>query len=283
MTIDVAEYRKCILEAVERAQFVDPETGFMFIPISALYQKGTESDTGVWFLDGPLWLFYLGLLDPSDKRFDDMEAYVDKVYGRNIGIYGRMAPGSDMWYVNQGDDAYYNVYLARGQYEKALLVFNSNLAYCLSSDAYQAVERIDAGDPGFCPLQPNASGQGRLIEMMRRMVIDEQDSDKGILWLLRGCPRQWFAKGKSIIVKNAPTLFGKMALTSTAATSDTISIEVDCPDREPVSHLKLVVRHPDRKTMIQATVNGSVIAHSGEIIDIANAQGHLRVVCKYTQ
>lgn len=280
LAADAAVYRKCILSAVERAQHKDQETGFTFIPISASWQRGTESDTGVWNLDGPMWLFYVGLLDPFDKRFDDMEAYVDKKYGRMMGICGRMGPGSDMWYVNQSDDAYYNAYLARGEYEKALLVFNSNFAYCMSNDTYQAVERIDAGDPTFCPLQPNASGHGRLIEMMRRMVIDEQDADNGVLWLLRGCPRRWFADGKTIAVENAPTLFGKMGFTTTS-TRSTITIDIDCPNRQPVNQLKLVVRHPDNRTMLGATVNGSAVAHSGEIITIAGAQGHLRVVCSY--
>jgi hypothetical protein len=250
------------------------------MPISVFYRDGGENDTGVWNLDGPMWLFYTGLLDPFDKRFDDMEAYVDRKYGRAMGICGRMAPGSDMWYVNQSDDSYTNVYLARGQYEKALLVFNSALAYALSNDTYQTVERIDAGDPGFCPLQPNASGFGRLIEMTRRMVIDEQDADKGVLWLLRGCPRRWFADGESIVVENAPTLFGRMAI-RTESDGKTVTIDIDPPSGRALPEARLVVRHPDGKTPKHATVNGAVGEMSGNTLVLRAPKGHLRVVLVY--
>ncbi len=280
LAADVAEYRKCILSAVERAQHQDQETGFTFIPISALWQRGTESDTGVWNLDGPMWLFYVGLLDPFDKRFDAMEAYVDRKYGRMMGICGRMGPGSDMWYVNQSDDAYYNMYLARGEYEKALLVFNSNFAYCMSNDTYQAVERIDAGDPGFCPLQPNASGHGRLIEMIRRMVIDEQDAGNGVLWLLRGCPRKWFARGKSVVAENAPTLFGKMAI-RTKSSGNSVTIEIDPPASSSLREMRIVVRHPSRTAPKQATVNGAAAKVENDTLVIPASKDHLQVVLVY--
>jgi hypothetical protein len=280
MTADVAEYRTCILEAIEREQFIDPATGLVFMPISVFYRDGGENDTGVWNLDGPMWLFYVGLLGPFDKRFDDMEAYVDRKYGRTMGVCGRMAPGSDMWYVNQSDDCYTNVYLARGQYEKALLVFNSALAYALSNDTYQTVERIDAGDPGFCPLQPNASGFGRLIEMMRRMVIDEQDADNGILWLLRGCPKRWFAEGNRVVVENAPTLFGKMAI-RTKSDGQTVTIEIDSPAAGSLREARLVVRHPDGTTPKQATVNGTHAEMNHDTLVLRAPEGHLRVVLVY--
>ncbi len=85
-------------------------------------------------------------------------------------------------------------HLARGEHEKALLVFYTNLVYSMSQDCYQTVERIKLDQPNFSPFQQNASGNGRIIEMCRRMVIDEQDADT--LWLLRGCPRRWFAPGR---------------------------------------------------------------------------------------
>jgi hypothetical protein len=222
----------------------------------------------------------VGLLDASDKRFDDMEAYVDRTYGRLLGICGRMGPGSEFWYVNQSDDCYYNVYLARGQLEKALLVFNSALAYGLSNDTYQAVERIDAGDPNYCPLQPNASANGRYIEMMRRMVIDEQDADEGILWLLRGCPRQWFAVGESVVVESAPTLFGVMSLRMSASGNETV-VDITCPDRRPPGEMRLALRHPRHESPKSVTVDGEPVACKDETVSIQGKSGRIRVVCAY--
>ena len=189
-------------------------------------------------------------------------------------------PGSEYLVRQSERRCYYNVYLARGQYEKALLVFNSALAYGLSNDTYQAVERIDAGDPGFCPLQPNASGNGRLIEMMRRMVIDEQDADKGILWLLRGCPRQWFAEGKSVVVENAPTLFGQMAI-RTESDGKTVTIDIDPPRTGSRCGDAPGGASPGREAPKHATVNGAAGEMNGDTLALRAPQGHLRIVLVY--
>ena len=85
-------------------------------------------------------------------------------------------------------------------------------------------------DANYAPFQPNASGNGRLLDMLRRMVIDDQEP--GALWLLRGCPRRWFAPGQSIVVEDAPTFSGKMAL-RTEATDDTVVIDVEPPAAAP--------------------------------------------------
>ena len=116
--------------------------------------------------------------------------------------------------------------------------------------------------------------------MLKRMVIDEQDADRGKLWLLRGCPRRWYAQGKSVVVKDAPTPFGKMAL-ETASTGDTITVDINCPDSESVREIGLVARHPNRKAIAGATVNGRAVSVSGETLTIPAPQGHLHVVFTY--
>ena len=72
---------------------------------------------------------------------------------------------------------------------------------------------------------------------MRRMVIDEQDEAQGVLWLLRACPRRWFAPGKSVSAIDAPTLFGKMAV-KTAVTGNAIVIDIDSPVVRPIKELR---------------------------------------------
>lgn len=272
MTSDVNDYRSCILDSVQRVQYVDPGTNLLYIPDS------TEGTNIYWQGQGPMHLFGVGLLDPSDSRFEPMVEYVKRTWGMFMGLHNFF--GGYEYYINQVERSYYLAYLGRGEYEKALLTFYSNLVYSMSGDCYQTAERMYVTTPNLAPFQPNLSGNGRILDMMRRMVIDEQDADNGVLWLLRGCPRRWFAQGKSIVVQNAPTLFGKMAL-ATTSTRNTITIDIDCPDRQPVSQLKLLVRHPDNRTMLGVTVNGSTVSHSGETITIAGAQGHLRVVCSY--
>ena len=137
---------------------------------------------------------------------------------------------------------------------------------------------VDILNEDFGPLQPNASGNGRYINMIRRMVIDEQEPGK--LWLLRGCPSRWFAPGKEIIIDDAPTLFGKMAI-RTKSDGRTITVDIDAPDREAPDEIKLVVRHPERKPLTRATVNGKKARVINDAIVLAKPAGHLKVVCTY--
>jgi hypothetical protein len=246
----------------------------------------------VWILDGPITLFDQGILDPvaDAKYWDSMLAIVQRNWGPLGGLMshfrGNDADGlgkkTDMpfWYCNCTELPYYRGFLARGELEKALLVFYTNLVYGMSEDLLQTVERVNVTNSNYAPFQPNASGNGRVLDMMRRMVIDEQDEAKGVLWLLRGCPHRWFAPGKSVAVADAPTLFGKMAM-QTTCTKDTIAIDIDPPADRPMKKLCVVVRHPNCRKPQEVTVNGASFPIEEEILTIPVPSGHLRIVAKY--
>ena len=277
------EYRTCILEAVSKAQFTDPVTGLQFIPNLTGYQAGERG--GLWWADGPSCMFFTGLLNASsDPRFDAMVGYLTQTWGTLAGLMNRMDEPKELgkknpfWYVNSCERGYFESFLARNETEKALLVFYSNLVYGMSQDCYQTVERIHVSDANYAPFQPNASGNGRMIDMFRRMVIDEQEP--GVLWLLRGCPRRWFAPGESISVENAPTLFGTMAL-HTHSTNDTISVVIDAPDRKTPREIKVVVRHPDGKHPLKITVNGVDTHEENGSIILPSPQGHIEIILSY--
>ena len=283
------EYRQCILGAMHRAEFTDPETGLLFVPNTVYYRQGERG--GVWIFDGPRALFDVDILHPvkDAKYWDSMLATIQRKWGSLGGLLGHFAAiedqakvdnNSPFYYCNQSEMNYFRNYLARGETEKALLVFYTNLVYGMSPDLHQTVERVNVNDSNFAPFQPNASGNGRVLDMMRRMVIDEQDEAQGIVWLLRGCPRRWFAPDQSLTVENAPTLFGKMAV-HTASTSDTITIDIDTPAGRPVEQLCVALRHPSRLQPQNVTVNGANVAVNGEIVALPKPSGHLRIVAKY--
>ena len=209
-----------------------------------------------------------------------MALYVERKWGLLAGLSGHMEPDPNhpYWYVNQTERGYFANYLARGETEKALLVFYSNLFYGLSHDTYQTCERIDIRDGNYAPFQPNASGNGRTLDMLRRMVVDEQEPN--VIWLLRGCPRRWFAPGQSILVRDAPTCFGKLSL-RTDADANRVTVGIDSPDREAPGQINLVIRHPQRITPRSVTVNGRRTTANGETIPLLASRGHLRVVCDY--
>ncbi|MDX9975417.1 MAG: hypothetical protein RBU21_20690 [FCB group bacterium] len=275
------EYRACILEAIHKSEYIDPATGLPFVPNMVATQEGEKG--GLWWADGPACMFATGLLDArTDERFNHMFAYLEKTWGTLIGLTNRMDEPAELgrrnpfWYVNCSERGYFQNLLARDETEKALLILYSNLAYGLSQDCYQTVERIHVGDANYSPFQPNASGNGRLLDMFKRMVIDDQD--EGTLWLLRGCPRRWFAEGQSVVVEDAPTRYGKMAL-RTSATANAITVDVTAPEK-PVE-LRVVFRDAAERVPVKATVNGADAAVENGVVKIAGASGTLKVVCEY--
>ncbi len=283
LTREADEYRACILEAVRRSQYVDPDTGLLFVPNLVPTQKGEQG--GLWWADGPACMFATGLLDArSDPRFEAMFAYLERTWGTLMGLTNRMDEPKELgkrnpfWYVNSSERGYFQNLLARDEIEKALLILYSNLAYGLSQDCYQTVERIHVSNANYSPFQPNASGNGRLIDMLRRMVIDEQDPD--VLWLLRGCPRRWFDPGQSIVVTNAPTYYGVMALRS-QATEKTVTIDIDPPRGDQPVELRLVVRLPQRALPAKVTVNGLETRMDRETVLLGKVNGHQQVVVRY--
>lgn len=270
------EYRQCILDVMHHEEFVDPATGVLFVPSAAYWRERKIKDL-YWHAEGPVQLFATGLLKPDDKRFAPMIEYIRRTTGILLG-FAEYFP--DRWYAGQVERTYYQCYLARGEFEKALLTFYTCMVYCLSPDCYQTAERNNMFESNFRPYMPNASGTGRLLDMLRRAVIDEQEADSGRLWLLRGCPRPWFAKDREIVVDNAPTLFGKMAL-RTHSSGGAVTVDIDPPDQLPLREIRLVVRQADRKPLLKATVNGLTAESEADTIILPAPRGHLRVECSY--
>ena len=269
LTADADEYRRCILDTVEKVAFKDPETGLLFLPNTVYFRQGDRGNGGVWMLDGPRVLFDLGILDPvaDAKYWQPLLEIVQRRWGTLGGLMchfnfmesideWNVPKESPFWYVLAGDACWHSDFLARGEFEKALLVLYSSLVYAMSEDCHETVERVNTADSNFAPFQPNSSGNGLVLTMLRRIVIDEQDEAKGTLWLLRGCPRRWFAPGKSISVSDAPTVFGKTALRTTC-TDRTITIDIDSPADPALKQLCVAVRHPTHQKPKKVTVNGT--------------------------
>jgi len=159
-------------------------------------------------------------------------------------------------------------------------VLYSSLVYGMSEDCHETVERVNLVDANYSPFQPNSSGNGRVLAMLRRIVIDEQDEAQGKLRLLRGAPPRWFAPGKSISFSDAPTVFGKTALRTTC-TDHAITIDVDSPTDPALKQLCVAVRHPARQKPRKVTVNGANATMDGEIVTVNAPTGHLRIVAEY--
>jgi hypothetical protein len=275
LVCEAREYRQCILDVMHREEGVNPETGLFFVPNAVFYKKGYRASW--WMADGPIQLFYTGMLAPTDKRFAPMYEHTKRKHGVLLGMHETY--GHPDWYNNQTDHTYYMCYLARGEYEKALLTFYSSFVYGTSADCYQTQERTHMYEPMSGPYHINGSNIGRLLEMQKRMLIDEQDAGTGKLWLLRGCPRRWFEPGQSILVEKAPTLFGTMAIRSKASAQD-ITIDVNPPDRDIPEAMTLLIRCPKNRTVKSVTINGKEAAFNNAAVVLPREKGPFHVVAK---
>ena len=283
MRAEADEYRQCILDAVDRAQFIDPQTGLVFVPNLLHFDEGERG--GIWWADGPIALFGTGLLDAgADARFDATIRYIQAKWGMLLGMVGSMDESESpdkrnpFWYVNNPERGLFQNYLARGETEKALLMFYSPLVYGLSHDCYQTVERIHVSNPNFAPFQPNASGNGRLLDMMRRLFVDDQEP--GVLHLLRGCPRRWFKSNTSFGMERVPTAYGPVTV-HVRVEDARITTTVDAPRGHPVDEMRVALRLPEGRTTATVTLNGVAARLQDETLVIPNPAGQLEIVCTF--
>lgn len=293
LTREADDYRRSILDTLEKIARTDPGTGLLFVPNVVYFGRGEPENAGGWVADGPRVLFDVGILDPvADAKY--WQPLYDMIHckaGFLGGLMCRFSPDgnslrwdqksdSPFWYVFQTELNWHRDFLARGELEKALLVFYSNLVYGMSPDLYETVERVNLADSNYAPLSPNASSNGRALGMIRRTVIDEQDETQGVLWLLRGCPHRWFAPGKSIEVRDAPTVFGKIAF-KTTCTDRTIILDIDAPTDPALKRLGIAIRHPQKRSPAKVTVNGANAVMTGEIVTVSAPAVRVRVVAEY--
>ena len=78
LTREAEEYRRCILDVLERVEYTDPETGLLFVPNTVYFRQGERG--GVWVADGPRALLDAGLL-LTDKRWEPMLAMTRRRWG----------------------------------------------------------------------------------------------------------------------------------------------------------------------------------------------------------
>jgi hypothetical protein len=101
----------------------------------------------------------------------------------------------DLTYTTSADYVWHDVWLRRGELDKALQTLYATLAFATAADTGYCSERFCPQLPWLAPWQPNASGNGRLIQMIHRALVYE---DEGWLVVLRGVPRSWLAPGERI-------------------------------------------------------------------------------------
>ncbi len=144
-----------------------------------------------------------GMDDLFAQRMPQMED------GVLLNIQEQSAGGEiDLYYVNSSEKVWHRLWLERGERTKALRYFYTTLAYSTSRDVHVVSERFCPQLIWLLPWQPNASGNGRILEMMfNTLCLEDGDSMK----LLQGVPDAWFATKQPLGVERLRTSFGVLS------------------------------------------------------------------------
>jgi hypothetical protein len=114
----------------------------------------------------------------------------------------------DLYYLNVSEKIWHRVWLERGERMKALRYFYMTMAYSTSRDVHLVSERFSPQLIWLLPWQPNASGNGRVLQIIiDSLCLEGHDSLK----LLHGVPDAWFTTGQTLGVKKLRTAFGVLS------------------------------------------------------------------------
>lgn len=188
-------------------------------------------------------------------------------YPTPVGQYVKSGlPG----YASTGTDNVYAVNLAEfvahmDDPERLILMFYGKLAHGMTRGTFISGE----GDTvGVCGNQyyrsmyqpPNGANNSFFLKLLRLMLITEHYSDSSepsMLCLSPATPPAWQEHGKTITVKNAPTVFGPVSYTQISRIRDRlVRIRLSVPERNAIQKLLFFVRVPGRLPVSGVTVNG---------------------------
>jgi hypothetical protein len=144
-------------------------------------------------------------------------------------------------------------YLLRDDPKAAIRVFYSLMAGGFSQSVFEPVEHRWTHGQYFGP----PSTDGAWAELYRNMLVREIDDDG--LFLLQATPRVWLEDGKNIVVRNAPTYFGKLSMRVNSQLSQgRIHADITMPNRRRPHFLRIRLRNPRSQRIRSVTVNGQV-------------------------
>lgn len=168
-------------------------------------------------------------LDAESALFRRYVAWFERNLGDNLF-------GGDMdretKYMIISEHIWQDIYLRLGEWKKAFAVAQIALRYGMTQDTHQAQERFRLSDPTFCPWQPNASGNGRILDMLRKSFYFEH---AGTVTLLGGIPFAWLRRYGQITLSNLHTPQGIVNLETSMQDDDrcAIRLRADSPRALP--------------------------------------------------
>jgi hypothetical protein len=149
-----------------------------------------------------------------------------------------------------------NVYLRRDEIPSFLRQWvNNYAAFVMPTPEYGFLEhfmnhadpgQIEAFEKGEFRKYRNGHALSYFMEQFRSLLVWEGDR---ALWLAKATPRHWLEQGKTISVKNAPTVFGPVAYEIVSdADHGKITATVEMPSRRPSATLDRRLSSGSRST-----------------------------------
>ena len=128
---------------------------------------------------------------------------------------------------------------------------------------------------------PDNGTAGWFVENFRNMMITE---DEDVLWLIKGTPREWLNKNNTLAAEKVPTMYGPVSYEVCVDEMGVVRVEIQSPERETPSTMKLRLRHPTKAIIDNVTVNGQkvdCVDEDGETLTFCNPKGTLNIVVEY--
>jgi hypothetical protein len=124
-------------------------------------------------------------------------------------------------------------------------------------------------------LPPNSVANASFLETLRLMLIHE--TSRG-LELGYATPRAWLQPGRRIVVRGAPTRFGRVSL-SVESLADSVRVQLDAPRQARLLSLRL--RLPGATGIAGVTLNGRPFRRFGsESVDLSGRAGMLSLLVR---
>ena len=148
-----------------------------------------------------------GFASPDEPRFRKYIAFCEREYFDGPFI----SPMFDgIYYVGNGEQNMFYVYAQLHEWKKAYLAAETFRQCAMTPDLWLMQERYSSADAAFTPWQPNASNNGRYLQMTVRRLFLERGEQEIILF--GGIAPSGMLAGKDCALRGLNTYHGKVDL-----------------------------------------------------------------------
>jgi hypothetical protein len=272
--------------------------GSLFVPV-ALLDKHRPFDRLAASREGSYWNLVMpyalasGLVAPHSAQANGLLRYLLRHGSRLLGVVRAKAESlyGSRPYPASGIDQVYGLNVSRfladnDRPDQLVLSLYGTLAAAMTPDTYVTGEsstvsplRGDSHRTMYLP--PNLGGNATLLETLRVMLVHETRGPNGAprgLELAFATPRAWLSDGKTILVRNAPTSFGRVSF-SIAREGRAVHVTLDTPASPAPATLRLRLRLPAGERIATIRLAGSAVPYDAKTgtVDLTGWTGQLEL------